>query len=57
MGEGRGGGVKEASGIFSHLPFSKGGQGGISEICYHFAHKFIRKGLIPRKKRPASVAK
>ena len=29
MGEGRGGGVKEASGIFSHLPFPKGGPGGI----------------------------
>jgi hypothetical protein len=26
-------------------PFSKGGPGGISEICYHFAHNFISKRL------------
>jgi len=38
-------------------PFSKGGLGGISEICYHFAHNFIPKRLcffraIARKKWP-----
>jgi len=26
-------------------PFSKGGPGGISEICYHFSHNFISNRL------------
>ena len=56
MGEGRGG-VKEASGIFSHLPFRKGGWGDFERIPDWFRIGRVRgiPKVTPSKRAGARV--